>query len=93
MWVESRVTRLGDFSLTRRVFYFWLFFNVTEVAQNLATFSKERSCVLILKNNGLGNTLGDFSKTHLVTLVEGMPNLARARPFEAFSSRQCRESA
>jgi hypothetical protein len=64
------VTRLGDFSPNGRFFYFSQFIeNYKSRRAFCATFSPGTDCVLILTKIGLGNIFGDFSKTHLVTLV------------------------
>jgi hypothetical protein len=59
--------RLGEFSPVSQLFIFALF---KKLRPNfVATFFHGKNCVLILTKNGLGYIWGDFSQTHLVTLL------------------------
>jgi hypothetical protein len=68
--LESRVTRLGEFSPIG-----WLFGQFLKIIPMTsphfwATFFHGKGHALILTKNGLGYILGDFLKTHSVTLLE-----------------------
>jgi hypothetical protein len=52
------------------------FKNYRSSKHNWATVFQNKSYLLILTKNGLGYILGEFSKTHLVTLNSQRPHLS-----------------
>jgi hypothetical protein len=69
--LSHSVTRLGEFSPKGRLFTLGNFF-ITEVAHIFVLLFPYVGTrfVLILTKNVLGYILGDFSQTHLVTLLQ-----------------------
>jgi hypothetical protein len=70
--VDSRVTRLGDFSPTywATVYFGQIFLKIAKVSKSLVYFFHNQIFILIETKNGLGYLLGDYLQTHLVTLVD-----------------------
>jgi hypothetical protein len=57
----NRVTKLGEFSPIGWLLILGSFLKITEIAQVVvATYFRCKSFVLVLRKDGLGNTLGDF---------------------------------
>jgi hypothetical protein len=70
VWFGRRVTRLGEFSPKRTIFYFSQIYESCRSITNFwTTFPLSLDYALILTKNELGNILDDFfPQTHLVTL-------------------------
>jgi hypothetical protein len=68
--IARRVTRLGEFWPIGRLLNLVSFCkNYRNGSNHWATCFHGKSCVLIFIRNGFGYILGDFSQTHLVTLL------------------------